>query len=148
MSRILVVDDERDFAELVSFNLKQRGHEVLTTLNGLDAVNQAQKLLPNLIVMDVMMPSIDGFSLCEILRSKSSTKSIPVVMYTALSGSIAQLNGFDAGADEFLTKPFRIQELVERMEELLQSCAANFASQGRPSLSGSKQIRRIVRCGC
>jgi len=121
MSRILVVDDERDFAELVSFNLKQRGHEVLTTLNGLDAVNQAQKLLPNLIVMDVMMPSIDGFSLCEILRSKSSTESIPVVMYIALSGSIAQLNGFEADADEFLTKPFRIQEVGARVEELLQS---------------------------
>jgi DNA-binding response OmpR family regulator len=119
MSKILVVDDESDFAELICFNLKQRGHAVRTFLNGLDAVNQAQKLPPDLVLMDVMMPGIDGFSLCEILRSNPATNRIPVVMYTALGGSIASLNGFEAGADEFLTKPFRMEELVGCVEKLL-----------------------------
>jgi len=120
MSRILVVDDESDFAELISFNLKQRGHEVHTALSGLEALNQTPKLAPDLIVLDIMMPGIDGFSVCEILRSQSPPNRIPVVMYTALAGQIAQLNGFEAGADDYLTKPFKIQELVGRVEKLLQ----------------------------
>ena len=122
-----MVDDESDFAELISFNLKQRGHEVHTALSGLEAVTQAPKLGPDLIVMDVMMPGIDGFSLCEILRNQPFANRIPVVMYTALAGQIAQLNGFEAGADEFLTKPFRIQELVGRVEKLLQRRRSNGA---------------------
>ena len=119
MSKILVVDDEHDFAELVSFNLKSRGHEVLTAVSGIDALTRAQRLLPDLIVMDVMMPGIDGFSICAILRNQPATKAIPIIMYTALTGQIARLNGLEAGADDCLTKPFKLKDLVIRVEKLL-----------------------------
>jgi len=78
----------------------------------------------------VMMPGIDGFSVCEILRRQPFTNTVPVVMYTALAGQIAQLNGFEAGADEFLTKPFGIQELVGRVERLLQVRESKAAAPG------------------
>jgi DNA-binding response OmpR family regulator len=120
MSKILVVDDENDFVELVSFNLKHRGHEVLTALSGLEALKQARRFLPDTIVMDVMMPGIDGFSVCEILRNQPVTKAIPVIMYTALTGQIARMNGIQAGADDYLIKPFKMQELVARVEKALE----------------------------
>ena len=125
MSRILVVDDENDFAELVSFNLKSRGHEVLTAASGMDALTHAQRLLPDVIVLDVMMPGIDGFSICGVLRNQPVTKAIPVIMYTALTGQIARLNGLEAGADDYLTKPLKMQELVTRVEKLLERQRSN-----------------------
>ena len=120
MSKILLVDDENDFVELISFNLKRRGHEVLTALSGLEALKQARRFLPDTIVMDVMMPDIDGFSICEILRNQPVTKTIPVIMYTALTGQIARMNGIQAGADDYLMKPFKMQELVARVEKALE----------------------------
>jgi len=119
MAKILVVDDERDFAELVSYNLKRHGHKVFAALSGAEALHGAEKLLPDLIVMDVMLPGIDGFSACEILRNQPPTNTIPILMYTALSGQIARLNGVEAGADEFLSKPFRLAEFLACVERLL-----------------------------
>ena len=119
MSKILVVDDENDFAELVAFILKSRGHKVLTAVSGIEALTHAQRLLPDVIVMDVMTRGIDGFSICAVLRNQPATKAIPIIMYTALTGQIARLNGLEAGADDYLTKPFKLQELVTRVERLL-----------------------------
>src|SRR5262245_21371390 len=119
-AKILVVDDEQDFIELMSFNLREHGYEVIEANDGLSAVLRARRDQPELIVLDVMLGSMDGFTVCEILRRQLSTKNIPVIMVTAATGQIARLNGLRAGADEFMSKPFSPQELVSRVETTLR----------------------------
>ena len=128
-ARILVVDDEQDMVELLAFNLRQRGYEVLTSANGLDALNKARRHLPDLILLDLMLDGIDGYSICEIIRSQPSTSNVPVIMITALAGQIARLNGMASGADDFITKPFSPLELMERIERLLQVQEEKFRRQ-------------------
>ena len=118
--KILVVDDDAELVELISFNLKQAGHSVGTASNGVDAIKKARSLEPDLIVLDVMMPELDGFAVCEILRRDSSTATVPILMLTALSSELGRLAGLGSGASEFITKPFSPRVLVQRIEELLQ----------------------------
>lgn len=119
-ARVLIVDDETDYVELVAFNMTRRGYEVLTASDGIEALRKARKFLPDLIVLDVMLPGLDGLSVCEILRSQPPTRTIPILMCTALSGEIARLNGVGAGADEFHSKPFKLGEFLERVDRLLR----------------------------
>jgi DNA-binding response OmpR family regulator len=118
--KILVVDDDAELVELISFNLKQAGHSVGTASNGVEALKKARSLEPDLIVLDVMMPELDGFAVCEILRRDSSTATVPILMLTALSSELGRLAGLGSGASEFITKPFSPRVLVQRIEELLQ----------------------------
>ena len=118
--KILVVDDDADLVELISFNLKQAGFSVGTAYNGVDAIKKARTLLPDLIVLDVMMPELDGFAVCEILRRDSTTASLPIMMLTALSSELGRLAGLGSGATDFVTKPFSPRLLVQRIEALLQ----------------------------
>ena len=118
--KILVVDDDADLVELISFNLKQAGYSVGAAYNGVDAIKKARTLLPDLIVLDVMMPELDGFAVCEILRRDATTASIPIMMLTALSSELGRLAGLGSGATDFVTKPFSPRLLVQRIEELLQ----------------------------
>jgi len=118
--KILVVDDDAELVELISFNLKQAGHSVGTASNGVDAIKKARSLEPDLIVLDVMMPELDGFAVCEILRRDSVTATVPILMLTALSSELGRLAGLGSGASEFITKPFSPRVLVQRIEELLQ----------------------------
>jgi len=118
--KILVVDDDAELVELISFNLKQAGHSVGTASNGVDAIKKARSLEPDLIVLDVMMPELDGFAVCEILRRDSFTATVPILMLTALSSELGRLAGLGSGASEFITKPFSPRVLVQRIEELLQ----------------------------
>src|SRR6267378_1935087 len=111
-AKILVVDDEEDMVQLVSYNLRVNGYEVLSANTGLEALAKARKSLPNLIILDLMLEGMDGYSICEILRSQPATADLPIIMLTALSGQIARLNGLAVGANEFLTKPFSPQQLV------------------------------------
>src|SRR5262245_6427759 len=120
-AKILVVDDERDFIEFVSFNLKQQGYEVLAATNGLDALYQARRSLPDLVVLDLMMDGIDGYSVCQILRRQPSTRTMPIIILTAAGGQMARRNGLASGADEFMTKPVTPRELVRRIEDVLRS---------------------------
>jgi CheY-like chemotaxis protein len=118
--KILVVDDEPDVVELISFNLRTRGYETFTANNGLEALLKARRFRPDLVVLDVMMDGMDGLSVCEVLRTQPSTRSIPVIMVTAAAGEIARLNSLAAGAADFLTKPFSPQELVRRIGRVLE----------------------------
>jgi DNA-binding response OmpR family regulator len=118
-STVLVVDDERDFAELMQFRLQEKGYRVVLADNGLTAIDQARRLLPDLILLDLMMPGLDGFSVCENLRRHPSTRSIPVIMLTATSGQIARLNGLDVGADDYLVKTASAREILLRVQRLL-----------------------------
>jgi len=118
--KILVVDDDPELVELVSFNLKQAGCAISTAENGVEAIKKARSLLPDLILLDVMMPELDGFAVCEILRRDSTTASIPIIMLTALSSELGRMAGLGSGATDFLSKPFSPRLLVERVENLLK----------------------------
>ncbi len=109
--------------ELVAFNLRAEGHEVITASNGLEALNQARAALPDLIVLDLMMPEMDGMAVCEILNRLPSTARIPVIMLTAWSSELSRIIGLEIGAADYMTKPFSPRELVVRVNKALRAQA-------------------------
>jgi len=119
-AKILVVDDEEDMLELVSFNLRLHGYEVELASTGLDALTKARKFQPDLMILDLMLDGMDGYSICEILRAQPATATLPIIMLTALTGQIARLNGLAAGANEFLSKPFSPQKLILSVKQILE----------------------------
>lgn len=120
--KILVVDDEDLLVKGIRFNLQNDGYEVITGSNGLDAVNAAESQNPDLIVLDVMMPQMDGLTACSKIREFST---VPIILLTAKADDMDKLMGFDYGADDYLTKPFNILELKARIRALLRRTAAN-----------------------
>jgi DNA-binding response OmpR family regulator len=119
--KILVVDDEDLLVKGIRFNLQNDGYEVITGSNGLDAVNAAQNQSPDLIVLDVMMPQMDGLTACSKIREFST---VPIILLTAKAEDMDKLMGFDYGADDYLTKPFNILELKARIRALLRRAGA------------------------
>jgi len=119
--KILVVDDDPDMVELLSGVLREFGHSVVVARGGLDALNQGRRHLPDLILLDLMLGDMDGLSVCELLRSQRSTKSIPVVIMSALAGEMTRINSLESGAADFLGKPFRRQEVLRLVEQVLSS---------------------------
>ena len=115
--KILVVDDEALLVKGIRFNLQQDGYEVITGCDGVDAVELAQSQKPDLIVLDVMMPRLDGLDACTRIREFSE---VPIILLTAKGGDMDKLLGFDRGADDYLTKPFNILELKARIRALLR----------------------------
>lgn len=118
--KILVVDDEPEAVELVEFNLKQAGYEVVTAADGAEALKKAHALLPSLVVLDLMLPEVDGLEVCKMLRRDPATAAIPIVMVTAKAAEIDRVLGLELGADDYVTKPFSPRELVLRLKKLLQ----------------------------
>lgn len=118
--RILVVDDEPEAVELVEFNLKQAGFDVVSAVNGVEALKKTRGFLPELIVLDVMLPEMDGMEICKMLRRDKTTAGIPIVMLTARAAEIDRVLGLELGADDYITKPFSPRELVLRVKKLLQ----------------------------
>ena len=121
--KILVVDDDAELVELISFNLKQAGYTVSTASDGVDAIKKARSLQPDLIVLDVMMPELDGFAVCEILRRDATTTSIPIMMLTAISSELGRMAALGSGATDFVTKPFSPRLLLSRIEDLLKKAS-------------------------
>jgi two-component system phosphate regulon response regulator PhoB len=119
-SKVLVVDDEPEAVELVEFNLKQAGYSVMTAADGTEALNKARAALPSLVVLDLMLPELDGLEVCKMLRRDPSTSAIPIIMLTAKAAEIDRILGLELGADDYLTKPFSPRELVLRVKKLLQ----------------------------
>jgi len=117
---ILVVDDEPDAVDLVAFNLKSAGYEVVTAADGQEALDKARAVLPSLIVLDLMLPEVDGLEVCKILRREPNTAAIPVLMLTAKAGEVDRILGLELGADDYVTKPFSPRELVLRVKRLLR----------------------------
>ena len=127
--KILVVDDEALLVKGIRFNLQNEGYEVITGSNGLDAVRLVQEQQPDLVVLDVMMPEMDGLTACSKIREFSE---VPIIMLTAKTDDMDKLIGFDHGVDDYLTKPFNILELKARIRALLRRCRAA-APQEKPS---------------
>src|SRR5512133_2453544 len=124
-SKILVVDDEPEAVELLEFNLKQAGFDVATAADGAEALKKARASLPGLILLDLMLPEIDGLEVCKMLRRDPATAAIPIVMVTAKAAELDRILGLELGADDYVTKPFSPRELVLRIKNILQ--------RGRPA---------------
>ena len=129
MMKILVVDDEALLVKGIRFNLQNEGYDVITGSNGLEAVKQVQEQQPDLVVLDVMMPEMDGLTACSKIREFSD---VPIIMLTAKTDDMDKLIGFDHGVDDYLTKPFNILELKARIRALLRRSRAA-APQEQPS---------------
>ena len=118
--KILVVDDEADLVETVRFPLEMEGFTVLVSYNGEDALNQARKEKPDLILLDLMLPKLDGYKVCRLLKFDEKYKHIPILMLTAKTQEKDKLLGKETGADEYITKPFDIAELMKKVKAYLQ----------------------------
>ena len=126
--KILVVDDDPDQREVICSSLKEAGFDIVTATNGIEGLKKARAGSPDLIVLDVMMPEMDGFAVCVTLREDDATASIPVLMLTGLCSYISQLTGLESGATDYLVKPFKPEQLLSKVEALL----------GQPSVSSSR----------
>lgn len=118
--KILVVDDEPDAVDLVQFNLSNAGYDVITAADGEEALKKARTYCPDLILLDVMLPEIDGLEVCKLLRRDAATSGIPIIMLTARAAEIDRILGLELGADDYVTKPFSPRELVLRVKNLLR----------------------------
>jgi DNA-binding response OmpR family regulator len=116
--RILIVDDERDFVELVQFRLAALGYEFIVASDGVQALSQARQFKPDLILLDILLPDLDGLSVCEILRRQPSTKKIPIIFMSALSGDVTKRT-VAMHAEDFFTKPLDLPRLEQRIADLL-----------------------------
>jgi len=122
--KILAVDDDPDQLKMVCSCLKEAGFAISTATNGFDALKKARALSPDLIVLDVMIPQLDGFAVCATLREDDATAATPILLLTGLSSNISRLTGVEAGATDYLVKPFNPEELVSKVEALLCSPSA------------------------
>lgn len=118
--RILLVDDEEDILNFLSYNLKKEGYEVYTALNGHDGIELATKHKPHLIVLDVMMPEMDGIETCRIIRENKEIGNTLIVFLSARSEDYTQIAGFDSGADDYITKPVKPRVFISRIKALLR----------------------------
>ncbi|MGH7418034.1 MAG: response regulator [Candidatus Rokuibacteriota bacterium] len=114
-SRVLVVEDERDVAELIRYNLSKEGYEVLVTGSGTDAVKQAREARPDVVLLDIMVPHLNGWEVCRRLKQDAETRGIPVIMVTGRAEEGDKVLGFEMGADDYVTKPFSPRELLARV---------------------------------
>lgn len=118
--KILIVEDDRDIAGMVEYNLREEGYETLFAFNGEDGVKLAKKESPDLIILDIMLPIIDGFEVCRILKKEQITADIPVIILSAKSQETDKIVGLELGADDYITKPFSPRELIARIRAILR----------------------------
>lgn len=131
--RILIVDDEPEAVELLEFNLRQAGYTTSSAANGSEALEKARAALPSLIVLDWMLPEMEGLEVCKVLRRDPATARIPVIMVTARAAEIDRVLGLEIGADDYVTKPFSPRELILRIRKVLE--------RGRPGdIEGPERI--------
>ncbi|MCD6065443.1 MAG: DNA-binding response regulator [Bacteroidetes bacterium] len=138
-TKILLVDDEQDILDFLGYNLKKEGYQVLTASNGRDAIAIAKKETPSLIILDVMMPELDGMETCRELREIESLKDVVIAFLTARNEDYSQIAGFDVGGDDYITKPIKPRVLSSRIKALLRRSQAHTdASNEQVDLGGLK----------
>ena len=116
MSLVMIIEDEEPLAMLLGYNLEKEGYEVATVTNGLNAVSEVEKLMPSVILLDWMLPEVSGIEICKMIRSKPDIKNIPIIMLTAKGQEEDKIKGLGAGADDYVTKPFSVPELMARVK--------------------------------
>lgn len=118
--KILIVDDEEHIRELIKFNLEKNGYRVICADNGLDALNMTKEENPHLLLLDLMLPGMDGYDVCKEIRKDNSISSTPIVMITAKGEEFDKVLGLELGADDYITKPFSVRELMARVKAILR----------------------------
>jgi len=134
--KILIVEDEKDIVEMIEYNLKKEGYTTLAVLNGSDAMPSAKRERPDLVILDLMLPDIDGFEICKRLKNNELTGHIPIIMLTAKSQEVDKVAGLELGADDYMTKPFSPRELTARIKAVLR--------RGDPGLVPKKIEKGII----
>ncbi|AIG29277.1 response regulator transcription factor [Flavobacterium psychrophilum] len=140
--RILLVDDEPDVLEIVGYNLSQEGYQIFTAENGKEAVQKAKKHNPHLIIMDVMMPEMDGMEACEIIRKVPELNNVIITFLTARNEDYSQVAGFDAGADDYIAKPIKPKLLVSKVKALLRRIKEEESPKSETLIIGDIEINR------
>ena len=138
---ILIIEDERALVEVLTYNLRKEGFDVNSATDGQDGLRRAQTTLPDLIVLDLMLPVIEGLEVCRVLKSGARTRDIPLLMLTARSEEVDEIVGFQMGADDYVTKPFKIKPLIQRVKALLRRKKAP-ATEGEVVAAGGVEIDR------
>ena len=136
------MDDEQDILEIVGYNLAQEGYQISTAINGKEAVEKAKKEVPHLIIMDVMMPEMDGMEACENIRKIPELKNVIITFLTARSEDYSQVAGFDAGADDYITKPIKPKLLISKVKALLRRLKEEESSNSETLNVGGIEINR------
>jgi two-component system, OmpR family, phosphate regulon response regulator PhoB len=139
MAKVLVVEDEADLQEVLRFNLQQAGYEALVAGTGSDAIRAAQRHRPDLVLLDLMLPDILGSEVCRVLKQGEETRLIPIIMLTAKAEERSRVEGFEIGADDYVTKPFSVRELLFRVAAILRRTQPVAADAG-PIVFGRLRI--------
>lgn len=137
---ILAVDDEVHILELISFNLKAAGYHVVTALTGEEALKRCEVEKPSLVLLDIMLPGIDGLEVCSRLKGDRTTSNIPIIMLTARGDEVDKILGLELGADDYITKPFSVRELAARVKSLLRRVAPQQESEPQTLRAGDIMI--------
>jgi two-component system phosphate regulon response regulator PhoB len=140
VTSVLLVDDERDLLSLLDFNLRAAGFETLLATTGEQALGQLRRRVPDLVLLDVMLPDLSGTELCRTIKSDVRTKHVPVVMLTAKGEEVDRVVGFEIGADDYVTKPFSVRELVLRLKAVLRRAAGSRPSERPPESVGPIRV--------
>ncbi len=120
MQEILIIEDEKDISEAIEYNLKNEGFRVSKAFDGQTGLKLAKDKIPSLILLDLMLPLVSGFDICKILKSDPNTKNVPIIMLTAKSSETDKVVGLEIGADDYITKPFSMRELIARIKTILK----------------------------
>ena len=148
--KILLVDDEPDILEIIGYNLSQEGYQIVTAKNGREAISKAKKELPHLIIMDVMMPEMDGMEACENIRKIPELSHTIITFLTARSEDYSQVAGFDAGADDYIAKPIKPKLLVSKVKALLRrlkEVETNSATLNVGGIEINRETYKIIKDG-
>ena len=141
--KILIVEDDRSLAGVLEYNFSNAGYDVTCAHDGIDAINQARARSPDIIVLDVMIPLLDGIETCQRLRSEDSTRDTPILMLTAKGEESDHLTGFSAGADDYVVKPFSVRVLMERVKSLLRRHSRTHGPGSDIVTSGPIKVDRV-----
>lgn len=131
MKKILVVEDERDLADLLAYNLEKEGYQAMLAVTGLEGLELARRELPDLVVLDLMLPGMMGTEVCSTLRRTERTRGIPILMLTAKGDEVDRVVGFEIGADDYIVKPFSMRELLLRIRAILRRSSQEFSLSER-----------------
>lgn len=146
--KILVVDDEEHIAELISYNLSSNGYKVITANNGIDAVKIAIEEKPSLILLDLMIPGKDGYDVCKEVRSNNEIRNTPIIMLTAKSEELDKILGLELGADDYITKPFSVEEFLARLRVTIRRINYVQTSHKENSIFVNGELKIDYVSGC
>jgi two-component system, OmpR family, phosphate regulon response regulator PhoB len=140
VTSVLVIDDERDLLSLLDFNLRASGFETLLAASGEEGLSMLRRRVPDILVQDLMLPDVSGTEICRQLKTDPRTRHVPVVMLTARTDEVDRVVGFELGADDYVTKPFSVRELVLRLRSVLRRSGAGRAAERLPGSVGPIRV--------